>query len=132
MTSRKFSALAERQTSYRSVVVAPVVIIDFTASADIAKLLESVLRLITPAERPVVHRAVGRDVDAVALPEDVVASSILLGDLDLDVVELKFVYIRKSEFAVNPDFRFSLFSFSLVSSLSVLDQDDRPAVEIVS
>ena len=65
---------------------------DFSTSAYSTKFLESVLSLITPAERPVVHRAVRRDVDALILPEDVVASSLFFGDLDLNIVELEFVF----------------------------------------
>ena len=65
---------------------------DLSSSADSSKFAESVLSLIAPAERPVVHRAVRRDVDSLILPEDVVASSLFLGDLYLNIVELEFVF----------------------------------------
>ena len=74
------------------VVVAPVIVFDFTTSAYSAKFSKSVLSLIAPAERPVVHSAIGRDVDSLILPENVVASSLFLGDLDLNIVELEFVF----------------------------------------
>lgn len=67
-------------------------VIDFTASANCSKFSESELSLITPSERPVVHFAGRRDVDAMAIPENVVASSLFFSDLDLDVVELEFVF----------------------------------------
>lgn len=70
----------------------PVVrVIHFTASTDSAKFRESVLRLVKPTERPAGRSAVLVEIDAVALPFDVVALSLLLGDLDLNVVELEFV-----------------------------------------
>ena len=65
---------------------------DFATSADSTKFLESVLSLIAPAERPFVHRAVRRDVDLLILPEDVVASSLFFSNLDLNIVELEFVF----------------------------------------
>ena len=67
-------------------------VIRFQANTDSSKFSESVLSLVAPAERPVVHRAVRRDVDSLILPEDVVASSLFLGDLDLNIVELEFVF----------------------------------------
>ena len=70
----------------------PVILLDFTTSADSSKFPESVLGLITPAERPVVHSAFRSDVDSLILPEDVVASSLFLGDLDLNILELEFVF----------------------------------------
>ena len=80
------------------VVVTPVVIaLDFSASSDSTKLRESELRLIKPSERPARRSAVLVEIDAVALPFDVVALGLLLGDLDLNVVELEFVLDSSDE-----------------------------------
>lgn len=78
--------------------VTPVVrVVDFSSSTNGAKLGESILRLIEPTERPARRSAVLVEIDAVALPFDVVALSLLPGDLDLNVVELEFVLDSSDE-----------------------------------
>lgn len=80
------------------VVVTPVVgVIHFTTSTDSAKFRESILRLVKPAERPAGRSALAVEIDAVALPFDVVSLGLLLGDLDLNVVELEFVLDSSDE-----------------------------------
>jgi len=72
--------------------VTPVVgVIHFTTSTNSAKFRESILRLIEPTERPAGRSALAVEIDAVSLPFDVVALSLLLGYLDLNVVELGFI-----------------------------------------
>jgi len=63
------------------------------------KFDESSLRLITPVLGPTRERAVWIDVNLLVLPEDIVASSAFTTDLNLKVVELKFVLDSAEIFA---------------------------------
>ena len=63
----------------------------YCIAASMNEFDESTLRLITKSVRPLRELASRRDVDSLALPFDVVALGLFLGDLDLNVEELKFV-----------------------------------------